>query len=47
MKKRKLPYGEAWLEIIEISGGDIVTASGGESVDTDDIKDNISSDTWL
>ena len=46
MKKRKLPYGEAWLEIIEISGGDIVCASG-EEADAESIKENIPSDTWL
>lgn len=47
MKKKRTPYDSALLEIIVFEGADIVTASGGTETNTDEIRENVSPDTWL
>ena len=49
MKKKRTPYDAALLEIIDFERVDIVTASGGTDTDADadEIRDNVSPDTWL
>ena len=50
MDKRKASYDFVEIEIIRFSSLDIVTSSNDDDyddADTDSIKDNISSDTWL
>ncbi len=47
MKQRKSPYEAAMVDVISFEAIDIITTSDPSGVSSEDIKNNIPSDTWL